>query len=421
MSRRTAIHSFYFVVGGYSLSAFGTFLNMVALNLFAYTATGSALMTGLFMALRLVATFLTGLVAGRLVGRFNRKTLMIVSDLTQGAALVLLVLAPAELQGKLLYGLSIIFGVCTTLSGVSLRSSIPEMVGPEELVRANGLLVTGRSFAMVFGFASASLIVAWAGYTTAFLVDAATFFLSALNLALLPLNTSAAPTPTPAQAPATGSTPAPGFFHAQRAALLFLKTVPVLLVMILIRTADAFGSASHQVGIPVYANLINPQAPSEFMGRFWAAWAVGSLLAYKVLARHLKGDGWLSGERAFAIGTCCMSSCFILVFTGLPPPFMLLVAVGAGLADGFTEIAYSSRLQTVPDEQRGHLFGFTAMAESFGLGLGMLLSASLLELLPPLPVVGLSHGTAIAMALLFLVLLASKTRRVRAADGTLQS
>jgi MFS family permease len=390
---------------------------MVALNLFAYTATGSALMTGLFMALRLVATFLTGLVAGRLVARFNRKTLMIVSDLTQGAALVLLVLAPAELQGKLLYGLSIIFGVCSTLSGVSLRSSIPEMVGQEQLVRANGLLVTGRSLAMVFGFASASLIVAWAGYTTAFLVDAATFFLSALNLALLPLNTRAAP----AQAPATGAPPAPGFFHAQHTALLFLKTVPVLLVMILIRTADAFGSASHQVGIPVYANLINPQAPSEFMGRFWAAWAVGSLLAYKVLARHLKGDGWLSGEKAFAIGTCCMSSCFILVFTGLPLPFMLLVAVGAGLADGFTEIAYSSRLQTVPDEQRGYLFGFTAMAESSGLGLGMLLSASLLEKLPPLPVVGLSHGTAIMMALLFLVLLASKTRRVRAADGTLQS
>jgi MFS family permease len=417
MSRRSAIHSFYLLVGGYSLSAFGTFLNMVALNLFAYSVTGSALMTGLFMALRLVASFLMGLVAGRLVARYNRKTLMILSDLTQGAALVLLVLAPAELQGKLLYGLSIVFGLFSTLSSVSLRSSIPEMVGQEHLVRANGLLVTGRSLAMVFGFASASLIVSWAGYSTAFLLDAGTFVLSALNLALLPLNTRAAPQ----QAPAAGSPPAPGFLQSHQAALAILKTVPVLLVMILIRTADAFGSASHQVGIPVYANLVNPQAPSEFMGRFWAAWAVGSLLAYKVLARHLKGDGWLSGEKAFAIGTCFMSSFFILVFTGLPLPFLLLVGVGAGLADGFTEIAYSSRLQTVPDEQRGYLFGFTAMAESSGLGLGMLLSASLLEKLPPLYVVGLSHGTAIAMALGFLLLLASKARRLSSAEGTSQS
>jgi hypothetical protein len=417
MSRRSAIHSFYFLVGGYSLSAFGTFLNMVALNLFAYQATGSALMTGLFMALRLVASFLTGLVAGNLVARYNRKTLMILGDLLQGGALVLLVLAPAELHGKLLYGLSIIFGVCGTLSGVSLRSSIPEMVGQEHVVRANGLLVTGRSLAMVFGFASASLIVAWAGYTTAFILDAITFFLSALNLAWLPLKTRTAPR----EAPAAGAVPAPSFFQPHQAALAFLKTVPVLLMMILIRTADAFGSASHQVGIPVYASLVNPRAPSEFVGRFWAAWAVGSLLAYKVLARHLKESGWLSGERAFAIGTCCMSSFFILLFTGLPLPFMLLVGVGAGLADGFTEIAYSSQLQMAPDEQRGHLFGFSAMAESSGLGLGMLLSASLLEKLPPLPVVGLSHGTAIAMALLLLVLLSSKARQARGADSTLQS
>jgi MFS family permease len=417
MSRRSSIHSFYVLVGGCSLSAFGSYINMVALNLFAYSVTGSALMMGLIMALRLVASFLMGLVAGRLVARYNRKTLMVLGDLVQGGALVLLVLAPAELQEGLLYGLSIIAGLFGTLSGVSLRSSIPEMVGPEQVVRANGLLVTGRSLAMVFGFALASIIVAKGGYTLAFLLDAGTFILSALNMALLPLNTRA----EPQQAPAEGSPHAPSFFHSHQAALAFLKTVPVLLVMILIRMADTFGSASHQVGIPVYANLVNPQAPAEFMGRFWAAWAVGSLLAYKTLARRLKGDGWFSGERAFAIGTCFMSSCFILVFTGLPPLFLLLVAVGAGLADGFTEIAYSTRLQSVPDEQRGYLFGFSAMAESTGLGLGMLLSASLLEKLQPLYVVGLSHGTAIMMALFFLLLLASQARRIRSAEGTLQS
>ncbi len=414
MSRSSPNRYFHILIGGYSLSAFGTFLNMVALNLFAYQATGSALKTGLFMALRLVTSFLTGLVAGNLVARYNRKTLMILSDVLQGAALVALVLAPVGMQANLLYGVSIVFGLCTTIFNVSLRSSIPEMVGPELVVRANGLLVTGRSFAMVLGFASASIIVARLGYAAAFLLDAATFILSALNLAWLPLNTRAAPR----QAPSEGA--GSGLLQSHQAALVFLKTVPVLLVMILIRTADAFGSASHQVGMPVYSHLIDPEAPSEFMGRFWAAWAVGSLLAYTVLSRHLKGSGWLSGERAFAIGTCFMSSFFILVFTGLSLPLMLLVAVGAGLADGFTEIAYSSRLQMAPDEQRGHLFGFSAMAESSGLGLGMLLSASLLEKFSPLFVVGLSHGTAITMALLFLVLLASKARRPRGADGTLQ-
>jgi len=87
--------------------------------------------------------------------------------------------------------------------------------------------------------------------------------------------------------------------------------------------------------------------------------------------------------------------------------------LAAGLADGFTENAYLSRLQTVPDAVRGHVFGVSATVENLGFGLGMLLSAALLERFPPLPVVAGSHGSAIVLALAFL--LAAALRRHTAA------
>ena len=59
------------------------------------------------------------------------------------------------------------------------------------------------------------------------------------------------------------------------------------------------------------------------------------------------------------------------------------------MADGFTEIAYVSRLQAAPDEQRGRLFGLSASAENTGFGLGMIVSAALLERFSPFQVVGL--------------------------------
>ncbi|HEX6292589.1 MAG TPA: hypothetical protein VFZ66_25615, partial [Herpetosiphonaceae bacterium] len=218
-------------------------------------------------------------------------------------------------------------------------------------------------------------------------------------------------------ASAAAATPSVGLLRSYGLAFLWLRTAPLLLLMVFIRAADAFGSASHNVGIPVYANLISPQNPSAFVGRTWAAWAIGSLLAHHLLSRFLKRDDQTISESAFALGTCFMSVFFILVFTGLPLPLTLLVAVAAGLADGLTEIAYTSRLQGMADEQRGFIFGFSAMAESLGFGVGMILCAWLMERVSPVSVVSLFHGIAIVLALVFLLFLINHARRLRRADS----
>lgn len=80
----------------------------------------------------------------------------------------------------------------------------------------------------------------------------------------------------------------------------------------------------------------------------------------------------------------------------------MVVALLAGAADGFTEVSYVSRLQTVADEQRGHVFGLSATLENFSVGVGMVLTSAALEFTSPLHVVAAAHGTAIVMALLFL-------------------
>lgn len=393
---------FRLLVTGYAISSFGSFVNFVALNLFAYQVTGSALHTGLFMALRLASGFAAGLVAGHLVTRYSRKALMIGSDLGQAAGLLSLALAPAGLAEGLLYPLAVVLGIGRTLFTVSLRSSVPEMVGAESRVRANALLVTGRSIAMVAGFASAGLIVAVFGFRTAFLVDGVSFLFSAATLALVPLTMRAS-----GDAATSGS--AGGFAHSWRSARLVFAAAPVLGVMVLIRFVDAFGSASHNVGLPIYAAIVNAERPATFMSLFWGSWAVGTLLVSQVLGRYVRRAQWLT-ERAFAVGTVAMSVFFVMVFLGLPLPLVIAAAMLAGAADGFTEIAYTSRLQAIPDDRRGFVFGFSAMAESSGFGLGMVASAVVLESLSPPVVVGIFHGIAMVCALAFLAVLRIRFR-----------
>lgn len=395
---------FRLLVLGNGISAYGSYLNMVALNVFVYDATGSALAAGLFMAVRLATSVVSGWVSGRLVSAYDRKRLMVGADLCQAVALLTLLLAPDGVRPGLLYALAVVTGGCSTLSQVALRSSVPEIVGAEHRVRANGLLVTGRSLAMIAGFASSGVVVAEFGYSTAFALDAATFLVSATVLFLLPVRTRAAKE----EGAGGGSADLSG--AARWTARMLLGTAPLLVAMIAIRAVDGLGSSSHNVALPLYSSSLDPDHPATFISQFWATWAIGNIVAQQVIGRVTRKSGRTPGERAFALGACVMSAGFILVFSGLPTVPAVIAALVAGAADGFTEIVYVSRLQTAPDDRRGRLFGLSASAENTGFGLGMLVSGALLEAFSPLQVVAAFHGLAIALCLALLLLLVGRGR-----------
>jgi MFS family permease len=394
---------FRLLVLGNGISAYGSYLNMVALNVFVYDATGSALAAGLFMAVRLATSVVSGWVSGRLVSVHDRKRLMVGADLCQAVALLSLLLAPEGARPGLLYVLAVVTGGCSTLSQVALRSSIPEIVGAEHRVRANGLLVTGRSLAMIAGFASSGVVVAELGYSAAFALDAGTFLVSATVLSLLPVRTRAA-------GGTAGGNSAKDSGAARWTARMLLGTAPLLMAMIAVRAVDGLGSSSHNVALPIYSSSLDPDHPATFISQFWATWAIGNIVAQQVIGRVTKKTGRTPGERAFALGACVMSAGFIVVFSGLPTVPAVIAALVAGAADGFTEIVYVSRLQTAPDDQRGRLFGLTASAENTGFGLGMLVSGALLETFSPLQVVAAFHGLAIALCAALLLWLVIRGR-----------
>ncbi|MFI9329508.1 MFS transporter [Kitasatospora sp. NPDC052868] len=396
---------FYRLAVGDAVSSYGSQLNMVALSLFAYQAAGSAIGTAGYLVLRLLGGFGAGLLAGRVVARVDRRLLMVGCAFTQATGLVALALVPEHLRIPVLYPLALLFGSAGTLSAVALRSSVPEMVGPQLRARANGVLVTGRSTAMVLGFASAGVLVAWAGFHAALLTDAASFAVFGAVVLRLPLRT---------RSDGGAEAAAPVRPGGRWAGLVLLRALPVVGAMVAIRLVDAFGSAAHNIGLPVFATQHAPGNPAGVLGLFWATWAVGSLGAHQLVSRLMLKRGREPGERAFAVGTALMSACFILAFTGLPTPLFLVVALGAGLADGFTEISYTTRVQAVDDDRRGQAFGLVASAESLGMGVGMLLSAGLMERFSPLTVVGFSHAVPIALAAGFLLLVGVGAGRRRA-------
>ncbi|WP_328871178.1 MFS transporter [Streptomyces sp. NBC_00287] len=380
---------FRLLVTSYAVSAYGNYLNLIALSLFSYEVTGTAFGIGAVMALRLLAGVVAGPAAGAVTARIGRRTVMIGADTAQATAMTVLALC-GERTPLWLLGLAVVvLGAGNTFFSVALRSAVPVMVGQEARARANGQLVTARSLATVLGFASAAPVISYGGYGTAFAVNAASFVVSGVALLVLRPRTEESGEPEAAE----GAAPGGPWWRAWAG-------VPALLLgLIALRGTDALASSSHNVALPIVAELTNPADPALYMSRFWAAWAVGTVLAHQVLKRSREGHS----ERAFALGTCAMSCSFILAFTGLPALALMVAAAAAGFADGWTEIVYTSRLQAAGDRERGRLFGLSATAEQSGFALGTVVAAAALESVSPLTAVALFHGVAVCGALVLLL------------------
>uniref|UniRef100_A0AAU2W1J5 MFS transporter n=1 Tax=Streptomyces sp. NBC_00008 TaxID=2903610 RepID=A0AAU2W1J5_9ACTN len=394
---------------GYAISSYGTFLNMVALNLFVYETTGRALAMGLFMAVRLASGFAAGLTAGGLLARFTAKSVMLWTNIAQASVMLLLVLAPDGLRTAALIAVSVVVGSCGTLFMVSLRSSIPEMVGEDRRSWANSLSISGRSLAMVAGFASAGVVVSLVGYTAAFIVDTATFVVCAVTVALLPIpgggkrrdgSRGRAPDEAAAAEPVADGAPAR---RRGPAALAALAAAPGLALMVVLRGVDALGSSSHNAALPVYSSELDDARPAVFVSAFWCLWALGNIVVQQLIQRYARRTGRSVGALGFGWGTCLMSASFILAFAGFPLVATAVIALVAGAADGLTEVSYTSHLQTLPAGPRAHAFGLSATVENLGFGAGMILVAAALDHYSPLTVVGWSHGAALVVAAVFLI------------------
>ncbi|MET9813984.1 MFS transporter [Streptomyces sp. NPDC006355] len=180
------------LVVAHAVSAYGTYLNLIALSLFSYEVTGTAWGVGVVMAVRLLAGVTAGLTAGALSARVTRRTVMVVTDLAQTLAMVLLTLWSSGTPLVVLLGAVVVLGAGNTFFNVALRSAVPVMVGQDSRARANGVLVTARSVATVLGFASAAPVIALGGFGIAFAVNAASFAVSGAAVLILRPRTDSA-------------------------------------------------------------------------------------------------------------------------------------------------------------------------------------------------------------------------------------
>uniref|UniRef100_A0AAU2JZM7 MFS transporter n=1 Tax=Streptomyces sp. NBC_00049 TaxID=2903617 RepID=A0AAU2JZM7_9ACTN len=169
---------------GQALSVLGGSISLLALPLLVFDATGSIVQMGLVTVVSGTAAIGTGVFAGYVVDRTDRRRLMIVCDLLRAVLLgaVPFVWWATGPQVWLLYVLTALVTVLKTLFDVAYVTAVPNLVRTQDLTAANGRLMGTFAFGTLLGPVAAGFITAAVGADRALAVDGATFLVSAASL-----------------------------------------------------------------------------------------------------------------------------------------------------------------------------------------------------------------------------------------------
>ncbi|HLA08538.1 MAG TPA: MFS transporter [Anaerolineales bacterium] len=171
--------SFTLLWTGQMVSAMGSALTALAASILVFRVTGSALSVGLMLIATSGPTVLIGLFAGVFVDRFDRKRIMLASDLLR-ALLIFLIPFLIPLNIGWLYVIVALTSAITQFFDSAHASILPEIASDEELSAANALMAISSVGSMTVGFAVAGIIASSYDIKWVFYLDAFSFLVSAL-------------------------------------------------------------------------------------------------------------------------------------------------------------------------------------------------------------------------------------------------
>ena len=165
----------------------GEWFNTIALFFLILEYTESEFLLGLLFTVRMLSFAFLQPIIGLLADRYNRKTLMIVSNLTQSVLALgfLFVNGPEDMVWMLALS-----GLMMMLHGgymTAERAALPNIVDEDDLATANALDAASWSTALCIGVMLGGIVVSFWGVNAAFVIDSITFLIGTLFLIRLTL------------------------------------------------------------------------------------------------------------------------------------------------------------------------------------------------------------------------------------------
>ncbi len=322
--------SFSALWAGQFISMFGDRIHQFALAAVVLTTTGSEVLAAFaFVAAALPNLFLSP-IAGTFVDRWDRKEVLVVSDILR-AAVVLLIPVAAVVNIFLVYPLIFVVTSISIFFRPARVAILPQLVEKDELVTANSAMWVGETIADVVAYPLAGLFVAslMSALPLAFWLDAVTYMASAVLLATIVVR------PRAAEEAAAGDAEK-GFMAELKVGWRFLRNETTLLANTIQASVAQFTVGILTVLTVIYCFEVYRDHPIGYTA-VWgfieagigAGNVVGGFAIGLVGARLAKGRAIIAGYAAFGLLT------FLLAVTN-----NVGIAVGLAFGSGIANMVF---------------------------------------------------------------------------------
>jgi MFS family permease len=350
---------------GQSVSLVGTWMTRLATSWLVYRLTGSTFLLGVIGFAGQIPTFLMAPVAGVWVDRWDRRRVLLVTQLL--AALQSLILAGLALSGHItiweIAFLSMFQGLINAFDMPARQSFLVQMVnGREDLGNAIALNSTMVNAARLLGPALAGITIAAVGEGWCFMIDGLSYFaviasLLAMHVAAQPVNKSTA-----------------SMLAQLKEGWTYISNFAPIRTVLLLFVIISFMGIPYTVLMPVFATTVLHGGPHT-LGFLLGAAGVGALVSALTLAarKSVRGLYRVIPAMAALFGVGLMAFSFSKNFW---LSVVLMAVTGFGMMQLFA--ASNTVIQTiVEDDKRGRVMGYWTMAYMGASPFGSLLAGGL--------------------------------------------
>ncbi|MDQ3281588.1 MAG: MFS transporter [Acidobacteriota bacterium] len=354
----------------FRLLYFGTLISLggdwfltVALLDLVLQLTGSATLVSLIFLLQTLPIFLFTPHAGHVIDRVDRRKLMIAFDLMRIGACLLPLLARTPALLPFAYAGVFLISVGSAYFEPASQAALPNIVQGEELAAANVLMGSTWGTMLTAGAAIGGAVTTVFGRDTSFVVDAASFALSAFLLARMRVRFSEE----------RKSHEHPPFLQSIRETFTFARRQPRVLGLLTVKSGYGLGA-----GVVALLSVFGKEvfrSGAWGIGLLFAARGVGALIGPFLLRGAIRTDdaryraiafcvlGFGAGYAGLALSHSLLAGCAAILFAHL----------GGGAA--WQMSTYGLQRET-PDQIRGRVFsvdyGFVTLTMALsGLAAGV--------------------------------------------------
>jgi MFS family permease len=352
------------------ISVTGSAAAYTALMFEIYDQTGSSVWLAASLLVTEGVSGLVGPFASLLGDRFDRRTVMIVSDLAAAVCFAGMAMV-ASAPGPLVF-IAFLSALAEAPFWPASTAAIPNLVPPDQVSWANSLVAIGRNVGIMVGPAIGGILLAAVGARWVFAINAASFVLSAALVVSV-------------RARFVGDRSDEAEHHGIWAGFRFLFHEPVLRRISVAWVVLVLGIGMAMVGDVPLVDVFD--AGSAGFGVMIGLWGAGSILG------SLAGR-WLSAAtemRWLVLGTAFVACIGVAIALSPWFAFVLVLNVAWGAAEGITGVAEQNLFQRrTPDSVRSRVLGALEGLFHGGLAVSYVAAAFVL------PVVGARGMYAIA-------------------------